>query len=129
MPWVLLLEDEPLQVKLVTDILKSQGVTTKSTDSKEEALSWALENPNLIISDVCLKKPGLNDNDINKDGIKFSQEIKENPETNHIPIILRSSMSLQDFGVTFNETKAEIFLNKRNSLEDFLSEIRRLMRA
>ena len=125
MSFILLLEDELLQVKLLTDMLKYQlGLSVKATDSLEQALLLAKENPVLIISDICLVKPNNRPAIFNQDGILFSQTVKTNPETCHIPLILRSSMPLANFGITFEDTKADIFLNKSISSTEFLKIVK-----
>ncbi len=125
MSWVLLLEDEALQVKLVTDILNScAGLTVKATSSKDEALQLANDNPSLIISDICLIKPKAGDSSQNRDGIIFSQAVKNNPATSNIPVILRSSMPLSDLEIKFADTKADIFLPKNTSIVDFIKAVK-----
>ena len=125
MQFALLLEDEPLQVKLITDLLKYQlGLAVKATDSLDEALLLADESPALIISDISLEKPSGPDSKINKDGIIFSQRVKSNNKTKHIPLILRSSMPLAYFGADLADVKADIFLDKNTSNTGLLNTIK-----
>jgi CheY-like chemotaxis protein len=99
MPFVLLLEDEDIQIKIVTDLLKYQlNLPVKAAKSLDEALELVKENPVLIISDIVLVRPDSYTSEFNKDGLKFIKAIKENPETSHIPAILRTTMPIADIG-------------------------------
>ena len=128
MPFVLLFEDDRLQVKLLTDLIKYQiGLDVKSTDSLDEALALAKEGPALIISDVCLINPADYLEKMDKTGGEFSKIVKSTKETKHIPLILRSSMPLAHFGLTKESTKANIFLSKSTSNSKFLSAVKSLL--
>lgn len=128
--FVLLFEDDHLQVKLISDLLKYQlGIDVKATDSLEEAFVLARKNPALIISDVCLVKSEKNFADIDKSGILFAESIKSSPPTCNIPLIMRSSMPLSYFHVTLQDTKADIFLDKSISNAEFLQVVKRLLNA
>jgi CheY-like chemotaxis protein len=125
MPFILLLEDEPLQVKIVTDILKYQlNLAVKATESLYEALRLAEENPLLIISDIVLIKPTPAEPKYNIDGIKFAKIIKENPQTSHIPFILRSSLSLNELGVSLEDTMADEYISKTIAGEEFVKVVK-----
>lgn len=127
MKWVLLLEDEPLQIKLVTDLLKAKlGLNVRATECLDEVVNLAKENPALIISDIVLIKPDSKTKTLNRGGIYFAQSLKNNPETSHIPLMLRSSLKLQDFGVTLAETCANAFVTKTTSSEEFIDTVKKL---
>ncbi len=125
MPFVLLLEDDPMQIKIVTDLLECEaGLNVIATDSTHEALLLARQNPMLIICDICLVRPNFPTANINKDGIAFAKSVKSHKHTGHIPLILRSATPLSDFNTTFSETSANLFLNKSLSINQLLNVVK-----
>ena len=82
---VLVVDDVPTNVMLVQAILKKEGYTLLTTDSGAKALRIAQErHPNLILLDIMMPE---------MDGYEVLQHLKNNPETNNIPVIIMSALS------------------------------------
>ena len=82
---ILVVDDTPANLEVVTEILSSQGYGTAAVTSGERALKW-LETyqANLILLDV--QMPGI-------DGFETCQKIKANARTANIPIIFITALS------------------------------------
>jgi DNA-binding response OmpR family regulator len=77
---IMIIDDEPDSVKLVTIRLKSAGYDVISSTTCDDALRMLeTELPDLILLDVIM--PG-------KDGYELCNEIKSEEKMRHIPIIL-----------------------------------------
>ncbi|MCK4947885.1 MAG: response regulator [Candidatus Aureabacteria bacterium] len=77
---ILVIDDEPQIVKALKIRLESSGYeVVHAYDGKEGLKKLEEEHPDLIILDVMMP---------NMDGYTFAREVKFNPDTEHIPIII-----------------------------------------
>ncbi len=83
---VLVVEDNPLNRKLVRTILRLEGYEVVEAVSGEEALAAAsAQKPDLILMDVQL--PGI-------DGLQTCIRLKSNPLTAGIPVVALTSYAM-----------------------------------
>lgn len=76
---ILLVEDNPTDMKLLSAVLKSSGHCVLNKDTAEQAFEEIESHqPELILLD--LKLPGM-------DGLALTRLLKQNPATSHIPIV------------------------------------------
>lgn len=74
---ILIIEDNPLNLELATDLLEAAGYTIRQARSAEEGVALArAEPPDLILMD--LRLPGT-------DGYAAVKWLKQDPRTKHIP--------------------------------------------
>ena len=84
---ILIVEDQPLNRKLVRDVLRVQGYRTVEAETGEDGLRAATaEHPDLILMDIQL--PGIN-------GIEVLGLLRQNPETCSIPVIAVTASAMQ----------------------------------
>lgn len=80
---VLVVDDSPTDLHLITGFLTNNGYTTMSATTGEEALLKAnADKPDLILMDVVM--PGMN-------GYEATRALHRNPDTASIPIMIISS--------------------------------------
>jgi CheY-like chemotaxis protein len=76
---ILIVEDQPLNRKLVRDVLQAKGYRTVETETGEEGVTLAREQrPALILMDIQL--PGIN-------GIEALKQLRADPQTRAIPVL------------------------------------------
>jgi CheY-like chemotaxis protein len=76
---VLVVEDHPTDLKLMSAVLSVNGHIVRGTTSAEEAVdAIAMEKPDVILLD--LRLPGM-------DGLTLARRLKANADTRSIPII------------------------------------------
>lgn len=76
---ILLVEDDPTDMKLLSAVLKSSGHRVLERASAEQAVEEIkARHPEVILLD--LKLPGM-------DGLALTRRLKQDPETQHIPIV------------------------------------------
>ena len=85
---VLIVEDNPIGLELLSDLVESEGHQVIRASTGSEALSLArAERPDLILMDIQL--PGL-------DGLTVTRALKARPDTSGIPVIGISAYALRD---------------------------------
>ena len=78
-PSVLLVEDNPMNLELATDLLEACGIQVIPANTGEAAVKLAQERkPDLILMDLSL--PGM-------DGLQATAALKANPHTRLIPVV------------------------------------------
>src|SRR5688572_4792407 len=84
---VLIIEDNPLNLELATDVLEAAGYTVRQARSAEEGLALArAEPPDLILMD--LRLPGT-------DGYAAVQALRQDPRTKHIPTAALTAQAMR----------------------------------
>lgn len=84
---ILVVEDNFMNMELVTDILEANGYRVIQAITGNEALNKVNEtSPDLVLMDIQL--PGL-------DGLTATGIIKDNPETRDIPIIALTAHAMR----------------------------------
>jgi two-component system, chemotaxis family, response regulator PixH len=83
MATILVVEDTATQAEIITGTLKNAGFTTVWVSSSEEAkATLEKQTPDAIVMDIVL--PGAS-------GFELCRELKDNPSTKNIPIVLCST--------------------------------------
>ncbi|SRR5258706_11186855 len=76
---VLVIEDDPTDLKLMGAVLKISGHSVSEKTSAEGAMeAIAADNPDVVLLD--LRLPGM-------DGLTLIRQLKANPDTSRIPIV------------------------------------------
>jgi CheY-like chemotaxis protein len=84
---ILVVEDNPLNLELVTDLLEAAGYTVCHASTADEAFRAALDlSPDLILMDVSL--PGL-------DGLAATRVLKADPATCHLTIVALTAHAMK----------------------------------
>ena len=84
---ILIVEDNVMNMELITDILEVQGYTVLRATTGADALKMApVEKPDLILMDIQL--PGL-------DGLTATGILKDGEETRSIPIIALTAHAMR----------------------------------
>lgn len=80
MAQVLIVDDSPTEIHILTTILQKLGHSVQTANNGEEGVARAKElKPDLILMDVVM--PGMN-------GFQATRQITKDPETAHIPVII-----------------------------------------
>lgn len=117
---IFLIEDEPDMVKIATDLLEMEGYHVSSAEHPDEGLKKINANPpDLILLDLRLP---------DKDGFQVCRELKANPKTKSIPIIMVSVKSEEPDVVAGLEMGAEDFIVKPYRRRELLARVKTILR-
>src|SRR5690606_10351869 len=115
---ILVVEDEPPVLRLVTEVLKAVGYTSIVAVTGEAALEMvALEQPDLVLLDIMLP-PG-------PDGYEVCRRIREFSD---VPVIMLTARSQEDDLLRGFEEGADDYLTKPSSSKELVARVRAVLR-
>ncbi len=115
MATILIVEDTPSELELITNYLKRSGYTVISTMGAKEALSIAVDKqPDAIVTDVVM--PGMS-------GFELCRSLKQNPETKQIPIVICSSKNQEIDRLWGMKQGADVYLTKPFTQEQLIRAV------
>lgn len=121
LPKILVVDDEPRNVKLVEAMLKPLDYEVAKAFNGEDALSMITKmDIDLILLDVMM--PGM-------DGFEVCRRIKRKDDTRLIPIVMLTALDDMDSRVKGIEAGAEDFLTKPPNKMELLARIRSLIKV
>ena len=116
---ILIIEDNEKNRKLVRDVLQVKGYKTIESETAEEGLKPASEQPlALILMDIQL--PGM-------DGITALKQLKAEAKTKSIPVIAVTASAMTYNRQTMLAEGFDGYQSKPISVKDFLGELERVL--
>ncbi|MFC1821108.1 response regulator [Thermodesulfobacteriota bacterium] len=119
-PKILIVDDEDMNIKLITAMLSGDNYELTSALSGEEALSKVAEGtPDLILLDVMM--PGMS-------GLEVCQKLKQDEERKIIPVIIVTALRDKENRVQSMEKGADDFLSKPVDKVELRVRVKSLLR-
>jgi putative two-component system response regulator len=117
---VLVVDDNPGDVRLVRTLLTDAGYTVHTATNGRDALAIvAREQLDLVLSDVMMPEP---------DGFEVCREIKKNPATRLIPVVLITGLRDVEDKIKGIDAGADDFLAKPFNFDELTARVRSLCR-
>ena len=117
---ILIVDDNPDNIILTRELLSSRGYEVQSVVTAEEAQqAIQKQQPDLILLDVIL--PG-------KSGYELCRELKEDPFTRLIPIVMITGLTDREDKIRGIEAGADDFLNKPIFPEELFARVNSLLK-
>lgn len=116
---ILVVEDNPLNLDLVRDLLEGEGYIVAAAETAEAGIRLARElRPALILMDISL--PGM-------DGLEATRIIKSDPATRHLPIIALTAHAMKGDDRLAASAGCDGYLAKPINTRHFISTVRALV--
>lgn len=116
---VLMIDDEPCDLRLLEAKLKHAGYDTICADNAKEGIKLAYaEKPDIILLDIMM--PDM-------DGYEVTQRLKADPVTSNIPIVLITVLEETSDKLRGMEAGADDFLNKPVNTGELLARIQAVL--
>jgi DNA-binding response OmpR family regulator len=119
---ILIVEDDPVNARVLGDLLRSKGHRTLFARNAKAALEWfRLEPPDLVLLDVML--PGRN-------GFEVCFDIKRDPRAVNTRVLLMSAVyQHEDAEQLAGDLRADGFLRKPFELSELIERVDALLPA
>lgn len=119
---ILITEDEPAMLRILTDKLMESGFQTLQATNGEEGLQQAfVHHPSLIVLDVLMPK---------LDGMTMLQKLREDPWGKTVPVIMLTNVSAdtnETLQAIVHTQPAYYFVKSNVKLEDIVEKVKELL--
>ena len=118
---ILIVEDDPLNAKLLTNLLEANGYRTRlATTGTEGVSAFGEETPDLMLIDIQLPR---------KNGFEVCFEVKRSPEGRAMPVLLMSAVYTdQEHAQRYSEElSADGYLMKPFDMNELMSRVHELI--
>jgi two-component system, chemotaxis family, response regulator PixH len=113
---VLVVEDTPSEMELLSHYLREGGYSVVGAVTAKDALSKAIElKPDVIVTDVVM--PGMS-------GFELCRSLKKNPETQKVPIIICTSKGQEIDRLWGMRQGADVYITKPFTREQLIRAVR-----
>ena len=117
-PKIVVVDDDPMLVKMLQSRLSATGFDVVTVTDSEEALRIVnSEDPNLVITDILMP---------NVSGWKITQELKNNPRFKSLPIILLSSL-IEKEGDAERDEIGDYFMSKPVMMDKLIAKVQEIL--
>lgn len=118
---VLIVDDNPVNLKLACDVLTAANfVVDQAIDAEEALLKLRDGIPDLILMDIAL--PGM-------DGLTLTRQLKATPATRDVPVVALTAFAMKGDDVKALDAGCAGYITKPINTRSFAAEVQRFLRA
>jgi CheY-like chemotaxis protein len=118
---ILIVDDNPIDLKLVGELLEIEGFKTdRVSDAEQAQRTLARMLPDLILVDIAL--PGM-------DGLTFTRLLKADPRLAHVPVVALTGFAMSGDDHRAHASGCDAYLTKPVSTRQFSDQIVEILDA
>ncbi|HVB84846.1 MAG TPA: response regulator [Rhodanobacteraceae bacterium] len=119
MAHILIIDDSPTDVRVFTTLLEKAGHRVSSAGNADDGIALVKRaRPDLVIMDVIM--PGMN-------GFQATRTLSRDAETQHVPILIITTKSMETDRVWGLRQGAKDFITKPVAEKELLARIQKLL--
>jgi CheY-like chemotaxis protein len=112
---ILIVEDEPNNLKLLRDLLQTSGYTTiEATDGEQGVVLAKSKKPDLILMDIMM--PVV-------DGLEATRILKADTTTKNIPVLALTAYAMKGDKERILEAGCDGYISKPINIKELLKEV------
>jgi CheY-like chemotaxis protein len=116
---VLIVDDNPINLKLATDVLEADGFdVSRAEDAEQAELLLSLRIPDLILMDIAL--PGM-------DGLTLTRKLKADPRYKHMKIVALTAFAMKGDDRKALEAGCDGYIAKPIETRQLAEQVRRYL--
>jgi len=116
---ILVVEDTPSEMELISSYLREGGYTVINAMDATEAMNKAIQQkPDVVVTDVVM--PG-------KNGFELCRSLKKNPATEKLPIIICTSKNQELDRLWGMKQGADVYVTKPFGREELVRAVKSLV--
>ncbi len=116
---ILVVEDTPSEMELISSYLREGGYTVINAMDATEAMNKAIQQkPDVVVTDVVM--PG-------KNGFELCRSLKKNPATEKLPIIICTSKNQELDRLWGMKQGADVYVTKPFGREEIVRAVKSLV--
>jgi CheY-like chemotaxis protein len=118
---ILVIDDNPVNLKLAAEVLLADGHSVMRAGDAEEALQLlSLRMPDLVLTDIGL--PGM-------DGMELTRRLKADPRYRHLPVVALTASAMKGDEARILEAGCDAYIAKPLDTRQLASQIERILAA
>ena len=118
---ILIIEDNPMNLELATDLLEARGFVVLQARTAEAGLRLArTTTPDLILMDISL--PGM-------DGLSATRTLKADPVTSHLTVVALTAHAMKGDEELARSAGCSGYLTKPIDTRTFVSSVANFLRS
>jgi CheY-like chemotaxis protein len=118
---ILVIDDNPVNLKLASEVLLADGFTVIGAEDAEQALRL-LETlmPDLVLTDIALPR---------MDGLALTRWLKADPRYSHLPVVALTASAMKGDEARVLEAGCDAYIAKPIDTRTLSAQIMRLIRV
>jgi CheY-like chemotaxis protein len=119
--YILIVDDNPIDLKLVGELLEVYGFKTDCVSDAEQAQrTLARSMPDLIVVDIAL--PGM-------DGLSLTRLVKSDSRLKHVPVVALTAFAMRGDDQRASAAGCDAYLTKPINVREFGDQIAAILKA